>query len=759
MQSEYVPVPTQIDVSLRTKGEDLPIRIRIGAAFGFMALLLIIEMVIASFEMSKIQKNFENVVLDKNATVAAANDMASGIRNIGLGERTLALSVDDDTIQLMLNQIDDNEKKYDAAEAKLKDRVASDDKGKELLEQIGKTREKIRPMEDALIKLGASKAQDKYHQALAQILMLLPVEAQWLKSVNDEIDYESTIAHEAMEVSASSYATARLLMIVLGVLAVFLTWFAARRIGHSIVAPVRLAAHVADSIAKGVLDVHIDSSAQSELGQMLRSMSAMQRELQRLAAAQNTMVDQHEAGHLSYRIRATDFPGAYGEMAGRVNDLVATPIAVTMRLVEVVSAYARGDFSVDMDRLKGEAAVVTEGIDGVKASFLAINGEILKLVEAAARGDFSARGDGARFSNDFRRMIDGLNRLMEVSDHGLGEVSRVLALVSKGDLTSTMEGDYSGAFADLKNHVNMTIEQLIRIVNEIGDATAAINQVAREMTSATSSMSTRTESQAASLEETASSMEEMTATVKANADNARQASQVAQKSSDVAAKGSVAVNEVVRTMDSIADSSKKIVDIIGAIDGIAFQTNILALNAAVEAARAGEQGRGFGVVASEVRQLAHRSAAAAKEIRILIQDSAERVMEGSRLVGVAGKTMGEVGAEVGRVTTIISQIATASAEQSSGIDQVNMTVTQMDQATQQNAAMVEEVSASAKLMEDQSKVLARSFAVFRLPGGHKGRGDNSQRPRQASDVSGPASPPRGFSGPRRKRSAVPASGS
>ncbi|WP_043114999.1 methyl-accepting chemotaxis protein, partial [Solimonas soli] len=243
-----------------------------------------------------------------------------------------------------------------------------------------------------------------------------------------------------------------------------------------------------------------------------------------------------------------------------------------------------------------------------------------------------------------------------------------------------------------------------------------INTAAREIAAGNSDLSSRTEQQAASLEETASSMEELTSTVKQNAENARQANQLAIGASDVAVKGGAVVAEVVTTMASISEASKKIADIIGVIDGIAFQTNILALNAAVEAARAGEQGRGFAVVASEVRNLAQRSASAAKEIKALIVDSSDRVGTGAKLVEQAGRTMDEIVGSVKRVTDIMGEITAASQEQSQGIEQVNQTITQMDEVTQQNAALVEEASASARSLEEQASGLAASVARFRLTG-------------------------------------------
>ncbi|MBE0619750.1 MAG: methyl-accepting chemotaxis protein [Burkholderiales bacterium] len=274
--------------------------------------------------------------------------------------------------------------------------------------------------------------------------------------------------------------------------------------------------------------------------------------------------------------------------------------------------------------------------------------------------------------------------------------------VKKGDTSSLM-----AAMAKMR-------QNLADIIGQINTAASTITTASREIASGNADLSQRTEEQASSLEETASSMEELTSTVRQNAENARQANQLAASASEVAVKGGVVVGEVVDTMSSINESSKKIVDIISVIDGIAFQTNILALNAAVEAARAGEQGRGFAVVAGEVRSLAQRSAAAAKEIKALIGDSVGKVGAGTKLVDEAGKTMQEVVTSVKRVTDIMAEITAASQEQSSGIEQVNQAVTQMDQVTQQNAALVEQAAAAAESMMNQTESLKQAVAVFDL---------------------------------------------
>ena len=261
-------------------------------------------------------------------------------------------------------------------------------------------------------------------------------------------------------------------------------------------------------------------------------------------------------------------------------------------------------------------------------------------------------------------------------------------------------------------------DNLGAMVGQVRAGTDAIATGSREIASGNLDLSSRTEEQASALGQTASSMAELTSTVKQNADNARQANSLAASASEMALKGGSVVGEVVTTMTSINESSRKIVDIIGVIDGIAFQTNILALNAAVEAARAGEQGRGFAVVAAEVRNLAQRSAAAAKEIKLLIGDSVEKVNQGSRLVDQAGGTMEEIVASVRRVTDIISEISAASSEQTGGIDQINVAITEMDQVTQQNAALVEEAAAAAEAMQDQASRLAQLVSIFQLSAAH-----------------------------------------
>jgi len=296
----------------------------------------------------------------------------------------------------------------------------------------------------------------------------------------------------------------------------------------------------------------------------------------------------------------------------------------------------------------------------------------------------------------------------------LHEANIVAKRMAAGDLSEPYEANATGEVGELQLALQEMSERMFKIVADVRLGTTAVASTSGLISTDNTALSSRTESQASSLEETASSMEELTSTVKQNADNARQANKLVASAAETAVKGGQVVGQVVTTMESIKDSSRKIVDIITVIDSIAFQTNILALNAAVEAARAGEQGRGFAVVAAEVRTLAQRSAAAAKEIKELINTSVEKVDAGSRLVDDAGEAMGEIVASVKRVVNLMSEIAAASTEQSAGIEEINQAVMQIDGMTQQNAALVEEAMRTAATLQDQAVTLSQTVSIFNL---------------------------------------------
>ncbi|ESS71717.1 methyl-accepting chemotaxis serine transducer [Methyloglobulus morosus KoM1] len=436
-----------------------------------------------------------------------------------------------------------------------------------------------------------------------------------------------------------------------------------------IIGPFNVVGNYLHQIAEGVLPDRISDDYQGDYDTYKKSMNRTTSILKGFVESLQYVTNEQTKGDIDTLIDTSRFRGFYQAMAQGVNDMVVGNIQDNNKAMACVKAFGEGDFDAPLERFPGKKVFINDTIEQVRDHMKALIADTTMLSEAALDGRIQTRADASKHLGDFRKIVEG---------------------------------------------INATLETIVTPIIAVKVAVDSINTAAKEISAGNADLSHRTEQQAASLEETASSMEELASTVKQNADNARQANQMVLTASDVAIKGGSVVQQVVGTMYSINESSRKIVDIISVIDGIALQTNILALNAAVEAARAGEQGRGFAVVASEVRNLAQRSAAAAKEIKGLISDSVEKVEDGSKLVGEAGKTMDEIVSSVKRVATIMSEIAAASAEQSAGIDQVNQAVTQMDDVTQQNAALVEQAAAAAESLEEQASALSDTVAQFRL---------------------------------------------
>ncbi|HEL4258476.1 MCP four helix bundle domain-containing protein [Stenotrophomonas maltophilia] len=683
---------------------------RLGLGFGLL-LLLVAAVVATGATASVVQKRAMQQVVDVSvAKVRLLSQMLDANNQMMVVRREMLIRQGEDRGSDE-KRIADLVKRYEASWSAYQ-ALPGDAEGKAIAETIAAKRALARPLNKQTSEL---MEQGDYPAAVA--LTLGPVQDAangWNKALSEGVDFEEKESREAAAEAIRLGERSLLQLLVLGGVALLVGIAASVMIGRSLTGPLARAVNLAERLSKGQLDQEFRLGGRDELTRLGEAMASVRQSVQAAIGAQMHMAEQHEAGAIRYRMDASAFPGDFGRMVQATNSLVESHVQVELLMAEVMQRYAIGDLSRDLPDYPGEKGTLTRTLAAVKQSLLAVNTQIDDLVRAARAGDFSVRGDASAFQYQFRAMVEQLNGMMASSQASIADVSDVLRAVSGGDLTARMDGHYDGVFARMRDDANTTTAQLTGIVRGIQDAADSINNAAQELAAGNSDLSRRTEQQAANLEEAAASMEELTSTVRQNAELARQADSEAHAAGAAVRATEQAMAQMASVMGEIDQSSARISEISTVIDGIAFQTNILALNAAVEAARAGEQGRGFAVVASEVRTLAQRAGIAAKEIKELIEEAAGKVQSGLAVTVESEAAIARLAQASARTNQLMSDIAAASKEQAAGIEQVNQVVVQMDQVTQQNAALVEEATAASRALEEQANALTASVAVFHI---------------------------------------------
>ncbi|NRB40790.1 MAG: hypothetical protein HRU20_20350 [Pseudomonadales bacterium] len=470
---------------------------------------------------------------------------------------------------------------------------------------------------------------------------------------------------------------------------------------------------VLQAISMGDLDHSIKNNYSGKLGELADATNSMAQQLNDVIGDIAQTVNAVKKGQFDIHVSEDKKQGFYLTIAQELNALANVLDSGISDVGHVLKTISEGNLDVQVNQqYEGQIQELAEYSNSMASQLKNVVGMVSNLVEHAARGDFTVRIPTQGQAGFYLSLSENLNVLNESTESATGDLRATLEAMAKGNLTKTITNNYQGTFDTLKQDANTTIANLVMVLGEIKQGSAAVKMAADEISRGNLDLSRRTEQQAASLEETASSMEEMTSTIIQNTESSKHASTLAVNTQGIAEKGGEVVNQAIVAMGAISESSDKIADIISVIDEIAFQTNLLALNASVEAARAGEQGRGFAVVAGEVRNLAGRSATAAKEIKELIEDSGNKVEEGKSLVNESGEALNKIMVSVKDVSELVAEIAAASEEQSLGITEVNRAITKMDEMTQQNAALVEEVASTSDAMGNQASELEEKVGFF-----------------------------------------------
>ena len=529
--------------------------------------------------------------------------------------------------------------------------------------------------------------------------------------------YQIVTAYPQAEVAAVARERSRQVLLagfvgwalVMGLIDVMLQLFVTRPLGGE----PEYARRICQQIAAGDLSEPV-RVRRGSARTVLAAMRDAQESVRSMAADTRRLVEYASQGQLSERADPTRHQGEFRGILEGVNatlDAVVAPLEVA---ADCMARIGRGDIPEPIRQdFRGEFNAIksslNQGIDSIRALVDDAN----RLAEAAVRGELGTRADASRHHGDYRRIVDGVNRTLDAVIGPLQASKTVMLALAEGDLTHRIEGSHLGEFAVLQHAVNDSLDRLNGLVGEIKRVSETLGLASHEISNGNASLAQRTDEQATSLERTHANMDDLSQSVRENAENADRASALASRAAEVAGLGGQRVRDVVATMNGISTNSRRMTEITATIDAIAFQTNILALNAAVEAARAGEQGRGFAVVAGEVRALAQRAATAAGEIRELISHSTETVSAGVRLVEETGGTMDQIVESTQQVTSIVAAIANSSQRQSTDVAQVTTAVAQIDDTTQQNAALVEESAAAAESLADQARTLVTAVGRFR----------------------------------------------
>ncbi|WP_178860915.1 methyl-accepting chemotaxis protein [Thiomicrorhabdus cannonii] len=690
----------------------MTVKLRLVLAFSILIVMTIILGVVSLMQINTINSSLNLVVEDRVPKVVAL---------LGIDQRRVAVERDvgqliqardqqerDEAMRRINNRRDANNQAYTYLEESIKSA-----QGRALLEKTIQARKAQGVMRQRMIELATSGQTDA-----ALNLYLSPETRQVSRTYRDElgalVELQKELSKQSADegTAAGSFAIkiAMAILIVSLIIGVgFFLW-----IMRVVVRPVVAMQEAMQEVVKtGQFDKQVTVLNRDEIGLSVEALNSLLKSMQQAIGDANTTIGALAQGDFSKRI-TNNYVGDLNKLKEGINISADNVTNVMTEMGSVMKSLYEGQFDVTVNtNAQGEYRTMLVNTSEAMHAINEVIANINNVMGAMQDGRFQERVMvNARGQLDL--MKQRINSSMQDLDSAMAEIIRVVVAQSEGDLTNTISAQYRGDLETLKQAVNTSAQKLVEVVSKAVEASSIVSSAAEEVSRGSSDLSQRVQEQAAALEETSATMDEMNSTVEANTENSQRAAEVAQGVRTQANEGSQVMQQTISAMNAIQESSHKIADIVTLIDGIAFQTNLLALNAAVEAARAGDHGRGFAVVAGEVRALAQKSAEAAKDIKTLIDESVTRIGQGTQLASQSGEMLNEINRSIESVTVMIEQIARASSEQANGVTQVHVAISQIDQVTQQNAALVEETTAAAESMSEQANNLSRDMAFFKI---------------------------------------------
>jgi len=699
--------------------KNMKLGLRLGVGYGMILVLVAGISLFAVVQLNEISKNVDLIVNDRFKKTAVANEIIQRINEIARALRNKVILKDDAEARKEDQRIEtakaDIDKRIDQME-----RTFTTEEGKRKLAKLIEARKEYTPHQELVRKLTDEGKKDE-----AAILLfgeLRKTQTAYLGAMNELIVFLTELTNDDGEKAFNLSNTVKTSMIIVCIIILLIGIVAAIIITRSIVTPINKCVGIAENVAKGKTDMDIIVDSNDETGTLLTAMKKMVNIINDLINDMNNMSKQHDLGDIDVMIDAEKYEGAFQKLAKNTNEMVVGHITVKKKAIACVAEFGKGNFDAPLEKFPGKKAFVNETIETVRTNLKNIANELITLIEASKNGALSTRGNVSAFHGDWQKMVKGVNEILDAILEPINEASDVLEKVAARNLTARVTGDYKGDHAKIKNSLNSAVDNLDKALQQVAEATELVSSASQQISAGSQSLAQGANQQASSLEEISSSLEEMSSMTKQNADNALQAKGLAGEADSNAKTGSEAMDRMSNAINRIKESSDQTAKIVKTIDEIAMQTNLLALNAAVEAARAGEAGRGFAVVAEEVRNLAQRSAQAAKNTADMISDSVKNADDGVKIATEVSKSFELIATSAKKVNDLIAEIAAASQEQAQGIDQVNSAVAQMDKVTQQNAANSEESASAAEELSSQAEELqgmVTQFALSEVSGGQR----------------------------------------